>query len=400
MALVALAAVVAPAQTLSQDGFAEVLVTAFPQTAANDTTRVIAAPRLRWEPAARRGAWRLDGSVEVRTDSHDMTTAAATFTDRTATRAVVAVRRLSAAWTRGAVTLEAGKQFIRWGKTDIVIPTERFAPKDYMEVVTTDTLAVSAARLTVSKPGGSLDIVVTPRMTPSRLPRFDQRWVVAPAAAQGLPLRDAGARFPTGPQVGARWNRLGSRGEFSLSAFRGYNHLPQFLTTVAPAPLHVDVVREYPQLTSLGGDGSVDLPWLTLKGEAAWFGSSTPGTEEFVLYVLQAERQVGEWLFIGGYAGEAVTNRGTKPRFAPDRGLAKAVVGRAGYTIDTNRSLVFEGVVRQNGDGFSARGEYSHALGAHLRVTAGVRVIRGDPSDFLGQYRRNSSATLAWRYSF
>ena len=390
----------APAQTITHDGFAEVVVTLYPQTAPNDTTRAIAAPRLRWNPSAKWSTWRLDGSFEARTDSHDMTSATATYTDRTSRRPALAVRRWSASWARGPLTVEVGKQFVRWGKTDIVIPTERFAPKDYMEVVTTDTLAVTAARATVANSAGSLDVVVTPWMTPSRLPLFDQRWVVAPAAAQGLPLRDAGAQFPDGPQIGARLNRIARRGEFSVSAFRGYNHLPQFLTTVVPAPLRVDVVREYPQLTSVGADASVDLPWLTLKGETAWFGSSTPGTEEFVLYVLQAERQVGEWLFIGGYAGEHVTEKGTKPRFAPDRGLAKAMVGRASYTIDTNRSLVFEGVLRQNGDGFSARGEYSQAMGPHMRLTGGVRLIRGEPDDFLGQYRRNSSASIAWRYSF
>jgi hypothetical protein len=119
-----------------------------------------------------------------------------------------------------------------------------------------------------------------------------------------------------------------------------------------------------------------------------------------VIYVIQLERQTGEWLFIGGYAGEHVTKTGTAFRFAPDLGLAKAFVGRAQYTIDTNRNVVFEAVVRQNGAGLLARAEYSQASGQHMRVTGGFRLIRGDADDFLGQYRLNSSFTLAWRYSF
>jgi hypothetical protein len=35
-----------------------------------------------------------------------------------------------------------------------------------------------------------------------------------------------------------------------------------------------------------------------------------------------------------------------------------------------------------------------------MRVTAGLLVIRGTPDDLVGQYRRNSAATVSWRYSF
>ena len=36
--------------------------------------------------------------------------------------------------------VDAGKQFIRWGKTDIVTPTDRFAPRDFLNVVDTEFL--------------------------------------------------------------------------------------------------------------------------------------------------------------------------------------------------------------------------------------------------------------------
>ena len=79
-------------------------------------------------------------------------------------------------------------------------------------------------------------------------------------------------------------------------------------------------------------------------------------TDEYVLYVLQLERQKGEWVFVGGYAGEAVTRSGSSRAFAPDRGLSRAFVARASYTLDPNRSVAFEGAVRQQGEGFYAKG--------------------------------------------
>ena len=119
-----------------------------------------------------------------------------------------------------------------------------------------------------------------------------------------------------------------------------------------------------------------------------------------MLYVIQVERQTGEWVLVGGYAGEAVTDRRAALTFAPDRGLTKSVIGRASYTIDPNRSLAFETAVRQNLAGAYGKVEYSQAYGQHWRATFAGVVIGGDQDDFLGQYRRNSHLSLALRYSF
>ena len=80
--------------------------------------------------------------------------------------------------------------------------------------------------------------------------------------------------------------------------------------------------------------------------------------------------------------------------------MTKALLGRAGYTIDTNRSLAIEGAVRQNGDGSWLRFEYSQASGQHLRLTARATWIRGVPTDFFGRYAKNSNVAATIRYSF
>jgi len=106
-------------------------------------------------------------------------------------------------------------------------------------------------------------------------------------------------------------------------------------------------------------------------------------------------------VFVGGYAGEAITRSGTRAAtFEPDRGLTKTFLGRAGYTIDANRSVAFESAFRQNGDGLWLKGEYSQTVGQHWRATLNLTLIRGEVSDFLGQYRRNSHAMFIVRYSF
>jgi len=118
-----------------------------------------------------------------------------------------------------------------------------------------------------------------------------------------------------------------------------------------------------------------------------------------VLYVVQVERLVKEWAFVGGYAGSYTTRAPATPlQFAPDRGFAKSFVGHAGLTINANSSLAFDTAIRAHGS--FVKFEYTRAKGQHWRATAGGAWIRGDMDDFLGQYQRNSYVSLAIRYSF
>ena len=391
----------APAQTFTHRGTAEALILAYPQPGVTDRTQLIADSLFRWEPAIRRGAWRFDVGVDARMDTHSMTdrSGAISYWDRTTRRPAIAVSRLSTSWARGPLTVEVGKQYVRWGKTDILIPTDRFAPRDYVIVIDPQLLGITAGRMTLGNASNALDLVVSPRLTPSRAPLLDQRWVVAPPGVGSTPLSDAGAEYPVGTQFGIRWNHVG-RLEYSLSLYRGFHHLPWFEGTPAGPPLRIDARRRYSQLTTVGGDVVVPLAAFVLKAEAAWFRSETPGAGEYLLYVVQAERQSGEWLLLAGYAGEYERKETTLVRFAPDRGMARAFIGRASLTIDANRSLALEGVVRQNGEGFYGRAEYSHGLGGHWRAIVNTTAFGGSDDDFLGRYRRNSFARFALRFSF
>ena len=136
------------------------------------------------------------------------------------------------------------------------------------------------------------------------------------------------------------------------------------------------------------------------EGEAAYFTSTNPQSDNYAL-----------WCVAAGASGRRVDagRRLRRPgdhgasqhlRLLPGSRLRAPVVAHAGYTIDVNRSVAFEAVVRQNGRGVYAKAEYTQAFGQHWRATTGFALIRGDPADFLGQYRRNSHGILTLRYSF
>ncbi|MFM2125408.1 MAG: hypothetical protein RL328_1859 [Acidobacteriota bacterium] len=403
MAAGALAALLL-AQNFSQRGFVETRAIAYPQTAPGDSGRMVGDVLVRWEGSYSPSSWlTISSSLDARTDTHRQVARDWTFdTDgRNIQRPALSMRRMSAAIHKGKFTAEVGRQFIRWGKADILNPTDRFAPKDYLSsVVDSDFLGVNAVRTTYESGANTVDVVWQPLFTPSRTPLLNQRWTALPPEAAAFSLRDGGARYPGGSQYGVRWNHVASGYEYSLSYFDGRQTLPSFNAGLDPrTPSAILLERYYPRLRLYGGDAAVPLSWFTVKAEAAYLTSATPGAQEYGLYVVQLERLVKEWSFVGGYAGSFTTREPASPlQFAADRGFAKSFVGRAGLTIDVNRSLAVETAVRANGS--FLRFEYSQAAGQHWRTTANVAWIRGDMSDFLGQYRRNSYASLAIRYSF
>ena len=173
-----------------------------------------------------------------------------------------------------------------------------------------------------------------------------------------------------------------------------------FQTALNPLGNAIDYLRTYPELRLYGADAAVPLRWFTVKTEAAYYTSPDRQQDNYVIYVLQFERQIKELSIVAGYAGDAITARTPTLQFSPELGFARAVLAHAQYTIDTNRSVAVDAAVRQNGQGSWLRTEYSQAFGQHWRATAGYSWIRGDDSDFLGQYHRNSFALLALRYSF
>jgi hypothetical protein len=144
------APVAAVAQPVTYRGFVETRAQLFPQDAPDDTTNVVLDLLARQDVFIKPAAWlQFAAGVDARANSHEQVDASwrVDFADRGTLRPALSVRRLNATLTRGAITADVGKQFLRWGKTDIVTPTDRFAPRDFLNVFDNEFLAVRGARL-------------------------------------------------------------------------------------------------------------------------------------------------------------------------------------------------------------------------------------------------------------
>jgi len=393
----------AAAQTVSQRGFVEGSDTVFAHLVPNDQARQVVDALYREEIFVKPKPWlQFAGGLDFRANTHSQidTRWRLDFDDRTILRPAAAMRRLAATVSTKYVTVDVGKQFIRWGNADILNPTDRFAPRDYLNVIDTDLIPVIGGRVALHFGTETIEAVIA-RFTPSRLPLFDQRWVVLPPAAAGLSVVDGGSVFPKGSQQGGRWKHTGEHFEASASIYDGFYNLASF--DIQPlSDTAVQLTRFYPALRSYGADLAIPTSWFTLKGEMASFTSpNIANAHEYILYVAELERQAGEWILDGGYIGESVTQSGAPAfRFAPDEQIAKSIIGRASYAVDPRRTVTIEGLLRQSGDGAYVKAQFSDALSSHWRVTFTGVGITGKDTDFVGQFNRNSNFSVTLRVSF
>jgi hypothetical protein len=393
----------AGAQTVMQRGYVEGTDTVFAHLVPNDQERQVVDVLYREEVFVRPSRWlQFAVGLDFRANTHSQvdTRFRLDLDDRTVLRPAAALRRLAATVNTKYLTVDIGKQFIRWGNADILNPTDRFAPRDYLDVIDTDLVPVLGGRAAVHFGPETIEAVIVPRFTPSRLPLFNQRWTVLPPAAAGLTIVDGGSVFPKGSQQGVRWRHAGEHFEASASIYDGFYNLAS-LDVEPLSPSTIQLTRLYPSLRTYGADVAIPTSWLTLKGETAYFTSPDTVNREYILYVLELERQAGEWMLDGGYIGESVTRSGPPGfRFAPDEGIARSIIGRASYTVDPRRTVTVEGLIRQSGDGAYIKAQFSDALSSHWRVTFTGVGIRGTDTDFVGQFNRNSYGAITLRVSF
>jgi hypothetical protein len=403
VALVWAAGVTAHAQGFSQRGFMEMSGNIYTQIVPNDsaygTGEALFGYELKWQPKP----WLiLNGSLEARVDTHHQDTRSPhiDWEDRSLQRPALSIRQMSAVVKRDDIAMTLGKQFIRWGETDFLNPTDRFAPKDLLTVVDQEVLPVTAVRFTYTHGNNALNLVFQPFFTPGRIPLVNQRWTFVPDAYSQFEVQNAGSEFPGRSSFGARWSRTCSGYEWSLSYYDGFNYLPSSNFSFDSTAASIGYSPFYPALRLYGGDLATPFSLLTVKGEAAYYTSPTNQQDEYLLYVLQAERQIHELRLIFGYAGEVVTAHAEILQFQGERGFARAVFGHAYYALDSNRNLTLDVFVRQNGGSALLRPGYSHSFGEHWRATASFTWLSGDTNDFLGRYYRNSFGMAELRYSF
>jgi hypothetical protein len=387
----------------SYRGFIDNSLVYYPRTTANDQVQFVNETLLRVEGKLQLpGGFGLSAGLDARSDSDKQVIRAGRFfwDDRTAQRPPFALRTMSIHYTHGPFRIEAGKQLLHWGQMDFSSPTDKLAPRDYLNPTGADSLGAFGVRAIADTGPRSLELLYLPHFTPSRIPLDDRRWLILPSEFDGYSHHSQGVHYPGGGQFGARYHQIVSPYEFSICYFEGFKTLPSFLYDKDPINLNLNYQTLYPKMRLVGVDFAAPWRGLLWKVESAYIDAASPHLASTWTYAVQAEKTGDKWQWAVEFAVDQLTQSKRPNTLDLDRATRDAVSGHVFWTPNPRQTVSAEWFVHPNGDAFVARVLYSRNLYSTLRASGGFLWIGGSQSDALARYNVDSYAMLELRYSF
>ncbi len=293
-----------------------------------------------------------------------------------------------------SVDLRIGRQFVFWGRTDWINPTDNITPWDYTNItaeIEDYRLSVDAAKLDWYFGNSSLELVLVPFFKPNIT------GMEIPGAKEVLPEQK-----PENWQEGLRFSSEFSGLNFSLSYWKGFDLYP----TVVP-DMQGGLTVQHPRQQVFGADFDYALGSFVIKGEGAYFlTQDREGTDPFVKnpylhYVLALE-----WA--------ASSNLTADLQFVEKRVLRwhQGLMGPYEERISRSASLVFtykrEGYWKlqlisvynfKDGDYFLLP-IFTYEFADGVNIYLGATLFRGPEESPFGRLKDSSRAFLEVKYSF
>jgi hypothetical protein len=188
------------------------------------------------------------------------------------------LREAYVAYARGGWEFRAGQQILPWGKSDAINPTDFLTAKNFTIFNPDEEVrrlgAVSLLANWTPNQGDSpltLTAVVTPIFAQSQI-------LVPPSVVPaGISINGGVAAPPQtlpNTETAFKISYASDRWDLSLSAFRGFNHLPEFAilgtTTSGGQPTGFTIGQTFHMIRAAGGDASLTLGKWILRAESAY----------------------------------------------------------------------------------------------------------------------------------
>ena len=168
--------------------------------------------------------------------------------------------------------LRLGKQFIFWGKTDWINPTDNINPWDYKNIsaeIEDYRIPVTALKADAYLGNFDLEAVVVPHFLPHQIP------MEMPDTMGIFPVQELEPRLPENKidnaELGFRLQSALWNVDYSLSYYHGHDKFPSVRMTFDPIQHLFYQQTEYHPYHVFGGDFVTTFNKFALKGEAAYF---------------------------------------------------------------------------------------------------------------------------------
>jgi len=310
--------------------------------------------------------------------------------------------------------LRIGKQVYSWGYGDAYNPTDNINPQDIVDVGNVEKIGVTSASCTYSAELFTLEAVVVPVFTPSRLPPMDSRWA-------GDLSETTAAFAPLTPRFGyaVRPHRTVANVQFAgqlstsvllqgwdlaLSYYEGFQPVGVFRGAVAPPDVILE--RVFPKIRETGVGFSTTVGQFEIHGEGAYHDTrDNDKDDDYYEYIAGVNYTMDgppfEFMetvtFVAEYIHEdkrrrkpprnEYTGTGDYLRPFPDTVVGKVIVK---FSEETKLEV---SAVRNLGDDDSfIQPRLTHKFTDNTKVEAGVDIISGKSDTFFGRWSNNDRA--------
>lgn len=289
--------------------------------------------------------------------------------------------------------LRLGKQFIFWGRTDWINPTDNITPWDYTNItaeIEDYRLAVNALRLNWYFGLSNLEIVFVPYFQPNRT------GLEIPGAQEELPEQKP-SNWQEGLRFSSGWGGL----NFSFSYWRGFDLFP----SVVPENKALKI-KYYPQQV-LGVDFDYAYGHFVFKGEGAYYrtqdstGFDPLVRNPFIYYVLGSDYNLSSEVTLNLQYVEKRVLKWQPGFMSPhEKKVTRSVSARLAYKKEGYYSLQLIGVYNLADGDYFLLPIFNYEIADGLNLYAGATFFAGPENSPFGRNKDFSRAFLEIKYSF
>ncbi|MDO4695435.1 DUF1302 family protein [Porphyromonas sp.] len=315
-------------------------------------------------------------------------------------------------------SLSAGRQLIIWGVADGIRITDHISPMDLTEFLAQDyddiRMPVNALRLMVFNDKVQFEAVVVPTFEGHKLPSdernpwypFSQLHQIPGIAVTWDHSVGKPAMKINNIEYGGRLNFTLPGIDFSISALHTWNKMPvieqQWIN-----PKEVKVIPRHYRMGFVGGNVSIPIGQLVLRGEAAWnidkhfTYKSTEAQRGFnsLNWLLGLDWYApNEWMISGQFSSENIFDY--KPYINQERNTSLLTLNISKNLLGNTLRLsdfVYYDIISQ---GWFSRFTADYALSDQIHLLAGYDWIGSKKGGIFTSYKNNSEFWFRFRYSF
>ncbi len=315
--------------------------------------------------------------------------------------------------------LRVGKQFIFWGKTDWINPTDNINPWDYVNIaaeIEDYRVPVTAAKADLYLGKFDLEGVWLPRFQPHKIP------IELPDTINGLPVNHQPTEYPANKlansQFGLRLLSNFAGIDFSLSYFHGFDQNPTIYWSFNPFQRSFFTVLTYKPYQVFGGDFVTTRGKFAFKGEGAYFRTADrDGKDIFVKnphvqYVLGLDYNATSNLTLNGQFIQTVLFKYDRDYEIAQREkwhmptdnipeqYVNSVSLRGQYQVSDFVNLQVVTVINLKDYDYFLLPILNYSYSDGVNIYAGATIFEGPSQSTFGRNKKYSRAFLEVKYSF